>query len=151
MAEEFLNLIYGHLTRVQQDRRNGMSKQMWIHSLLDACLTRSGLDDRLHRTDRITIVPIGFEKIAAPTAVQMRPQFLRESRQNRNVAVRLFLAVAEMDLRRVAGEGQVFDPDVNELIDPRPTEEQRLNHEPVLAVRLIGVLDQPLHFYLVQS
>ena len=55
----------------------------------------------------------------------------------------IILAVAEMDLRRVAVEMQVFDPDVDELIDPRPTEEQRLNHEPVLAVRLICVLDQP--------
>jgi hypothetical protein len=38
---------------------------------------------------------------------------------------------------RVAVEVQILDLDVNELIDPRSAEEQRLNHEPVLAVRLI--------------
>ena len=95
-------------------------------------------------------VPIGFEMATPPASVQMRPQFLREGRQNRNVAVRPFLAVAEMNLRRVAVQMQVFNPDVDELINPRPTEEERFNHEPVLAVRLICVLDQPLHLYLVQ-
>ena len=43
-----------------------------------------------------------------------------------------------------------MDPDVNEFIDTRPAEEQCLDHEPVFAVRLIGVLDEPLDLYFVQ-
>jgi hypothetical protein len=95
-------------------------------------------------------VAVGFEKIALPAAVQMGPQFLRGRGQNRNVTVRFFLAVAEMDLRRVAIEMQVLDPGVDELIYPGAAEEERLYYQPVLAVRLIRALDQPLHLDFVQ-
>jgi hypothetical protein len=66
-----------------------MPQQMWIHSLAYASRQRVGLDDRLHRANRVTIVPVGFEEITLPTPVrtpvQMYAQFLRECRQNRYV------------------------------------------------------------------
>ena len=150
MTEEFLDLIYRHLPGVQQNRRDGMPQQMGIHALAYASRERAGLDDRLHRAHRIPIIPVGFEEIPLPPPVQMGTQFLRECRQNRHIPFGLRLAVTEIDLGRVSIEMQVLDPDVHELIDTRPAEEQRLHHEPVCTVRLIGVLDEPLHLAFVQ-
>jgi hypothetical protein len=44
----------------------------------------------------------------------MRPQFLRKARQDRDVATDLSFGVREMDLRRLALEVDILDPEMNE-------------------------------------
>src|SRR5512135_1527682 len=56
-----------------------------------------------------------------------------------------------MDLGRVAVQVQVLDPDVDELTDPRPGEEEGLDQEPASAAVAIGVIDEPLHLGPVQA
>jgi hypothetical protein len=100
----------------------------------------------LHRPHGVAGVAIALEQVALAADLQVGAQLLRQGRQDRHVAAGLALGVGEVDPGRVVVQIQVLDPDVDELAEPRPREEQRLDQQPVLAVIAVGAGDEALHF-----
>jgi hypothetical protein len=94
---------------------------------------------------------IALKQPTATAVLKMGPQFLSEDRQDRHVAICVSLGMSDVDLRRSAIQEQIFHTDLNELIHPRPGEEEGLDEQPFLAAVLIGTVDQPLDLAPVQT
>jgi len=95
-------------------------------------------------------MPVALEQITMPPSLQVSPQFLCETWQHGNVTAAVSFGVRDVNLRRVAFKVDIFDTDVNELFDPRPGEEERLNHQSVFTLCLVAALDKPFDFRHVE-
>src|SRR5215472_14064569 len=89
-------------------------------------------DDGLHHADGVARVPVTLEQITLPSPLEMRPQFLREARQDRDVATGLSFGVREMDLGGLALEVDILDPEMDELIHACACVEERFDHQAIL-------------------
>jgi hypothetical protein len=151
MAEKLLHLIDRHLTGVEQDCGDRVSKQVRVHPFGNAGPERTPPDDRLHTPDCIPVMPITLEKPAAAAVLEMGPQFLSQRRQYGHIAVGAAFAMNDMDLRRIFVQEQIFDTNVNELAHTRTGQKKRLDEEPFLAPILIRVVNQSLDLASLQA
>jgi hypothetical protein len=71
-----LNLINGHISRLEQYRGNRMPKQMWIDAFGNSGSPRMLFDNALHTSDRIATLPVALKQIALTTPLQVSTQFL---------------------------------------------------------------------------
>ena len=94
---------------------------------------------------------ITLEQVALAAALQVGAELLGQGRQDRDGPLRVALGVGQMDLGRIAVQVQILDPDVDELADPRPGQEQGLDQEPAATAVAVGVIDEPLHLGPVQA
>ena len=94
---------------------------------------------------------IAFKKESSLPALQVRPQFVRQRRQDRHVTISLTFGMRDMDLRRIAVEEQIFYTDVDELIDSGSCLKQRFNHQGVFALNMVSGLNKALHFTSIQA
>ena len=83
--------------------------------LVDACPWRGVLDQPLNVWRCVFVRALALKDVAVPPATEVRAQFLRQCRQNRNIAVAFILGVGDVYLRRIESQVQVFDPEVNTL------------------------------------
>ena len=150
VPEELLHLVQRHAC-VQQNGCDARTQAVRGDVLVNARLPGSVLDQPLDVSRSVFARAVAFENIAAPATVQIRAQFLRQSRENRVVAVAPTLGVGKVDLRRIECQMQVFDPDLNKLAHTGSGVEQHLHQEPVPAGMAIGGFDQPFDLGAIQS
>src|SRR5581483_184084 len=136
MAEELLHLIDRHLTGVEQDCGDRVSKQVRVHPFGDAGSERTPPNHSLHTPDCILVIPIALEKRAPAAILEMGPQFLSKRRQYGHIAVGAALAMNDVDLRPIFVQEQIFDTNVNELAYTRAGQKKRLDEEPFLTAVL---------------
>jgi hypothetical protein len=91
-------------------------------------------------------VPVALEKKTRGPSVQVRAEFVAERRQDRDIPVRLTLRPCDVNLRRVAVQQQILDPDVHKLINAGAGLKQRLDQQTVLAFVPVCRLNQTLDF-----
>src|SRR5262245_38790367 len=72
----------------------------------------------------------------------MRPEFLRQTWQDRDISTALSFGAGDVNLRRIALEVKVFHFEMNEFVHACAGEEERFDHQPVLALHLVGAVDQ---------
>jgi hypothetical protein len=81
----------------------------------------------------------------------MGAQFVCQRRQDRHVAISASFGANNVNLRWIAVQEQILDPDVYEFTYPCAGLEQGLDHEAVFALVAIGNLNQVLDLTLVQA
>ena len=78
---------------------------------LYARLLRSIFDQLLNISRGVFVRAIALENVATSTAIEVCAHLLRQSWENRDVAVASTLGGGDVNLRRLERQMQIFDPD----------------------------------------
>ena len=82
---------------------------------MDACPLRGVLDQPLNVSRGVFVGAVALEDIAVLPATEVRAQLLRQCWENRYVAIAAALGFADVHLRWIDRQVQVFDPELHKL------------------------------------
>jgi len=116
VSQKLLHLINRDKPRIQQDSRDGMPEEVWIHAFCDASGAGARRDNGLDRPCGITRMPVALKQKSPLTPLEMGTQFVRQCWQDRYIAIRPPFCMDEVYLRWVVIQQQIFDTDVHEFI-----------------------------------